>query len=156
MKRLIATNSHNLLATIARIALGVTIFPHGAQKLLGWFGGYGYTGTMGFLTGQMHLPAFLATLVILTESIGAVLLILGFLTRFAALAITMNFIGVVYLIHMHNGFFMNWSMVAGKGEGYEYFILLFGLSLISLIAGGGAASADAALTSRPAPSRSLR
>lgn len=156
MNKLIVTNSHNWTATIARIALGITVFPHGAQKLMGWFGGYGYTGTMGFLTGQMHLPSFLATLVILTESVGAILLILGLLTRFAALAIILNFIGVVYLVHMHNGFFMNWSMTGGKGEGYEYFILLFGLAVISLIAGGGAASADAALTSRRVSSRSLR
>jgi putative oxidoreductase len=150
MNKLIATNKNNQTALIARLALGITLFPHGAQKLLGWFGGYGFTGTMGFLTGQAHLPYIIALLVILIESIGAVLLITGFFTRLAAFAVIANFIGVVLTSHIHNGFFMNWYMQPNTGEGLEYFILLFGLALISLIAGGGKWSADAAI--RPSSS----
>ncbi len=148
MKKLLVTNPNNYAALIARLALGITIFPHGAQKLLGWFGGYGYTGTMGFLTGQAHLPYLLALLVIITESIGAFALILGFSTRIAAFAILANFLGVLFTTHINNGFFMNWQVEPNKGEGFEYFILLFGLAIVLMITGGGKASVDAALTSK--------
>ncbi|MGH2565327.1 MAG: DoxX family protein, partial [Ginsengibacter sp.] len=135
----------NWMALIARLSLGITIFPHGAQKLLGWFGGYGYSGTMGFLTGQIHLPWIIALLVILIEFFGALFLIFGFLTRIAAFAILGSFLGVLFAVHIHNGFFMNWGMQPNTGEGYEFFILLFGLALIALIAGGGKASIDSAI-----------
>ena len=146
MKKLLATNPNNWTALIARLALGITIFPHGAQKLLGWFGGYGYTGTMGVLTGQIHLPWIIALLVILIEFFGSLLLIFGFLTRIAAFATFASFLGVLFAVHIQNGFFMNWNMQPSKGEGFEFFILLFGLALIALIAGGGKASIDAAIT----------
>jgi putative oxidoreductase len=145
MNKLIATNKNNWTALIARLALGVTLFPHGAQKLLGWFGGYGFTGTIGFLTGQAHLPYIVALLVILIESVGAVLLIAGLFTRLAAFGVIVNFIGVVATSIINNGFFMNWYMEPNKGEGLEYFILLFGLAFISLIAGGGKWSIDGAI-----------
>lgn len=148
MNRIIATNSNNWPALIARLALGLTIFPHGAQKLLGWFGGYGFTGTMGFFTQQMHLPYLIGLLAILIEFFGSLFLIFGFLTRVSALGFIGLFIGVVSTVHASNGFFMNWNMEASKGEGWEYFILLFGLSLIALILGGGKASIDAALTKK--------
>lgn len=146
MKKILTTNPTNTTALIARLALGIVIFPHGAQKLLGWFGGYGYTGTMGFLTGAVGLPYLIAVLVILIEFFGALFLIAGFATRLAALGIIVNFAGVVITSHINNGFFMNWSMQANKGEGLEYFILLFGLAIITLLAGGGCASIDAVIT----------
>jgi putative oxidoreductase len=142
MGKILSTNTNNTTALIARLALGIVVFPHGAQKLLGWFGGYGFEGTMGFLTGQAGLPYIIALLVILIEFFGALLLITGFASRVAAFAILVNFAGVVITTHLHNGFFMNWYSEANKGEGLEYFILLFGLSLIVLIAGGGKASID--------------
>ncbi|MEP6950797.1 MAG: DoxX family protein [Ginsengibacter sp.] len=145
MKKLLATNPNNWPALIARLALGITLFPHGAQKLLGWFGGYGFNGTMGFLTGQVHLPWIVAFLVIFIEFFGALFLIFGFATRIAALAVLVNFLGVLFSIHIHNGFFMNWNMQPNIGEGYEYFILLFGLALIALISGGGKASIDSTI-----------
>jgi putative oxidoreductase len=148
MNKIIATNSNNWPALIARLALGLTIFPHGAQKLLGWFGGYGFQGTMGFFTTQMHLPYIVGLLVILIEFFGSLFLIFGFLTRVASIGFIGLFIGVVSTVHATNGFFMNWNMEASKGEGWEYFILLFGLSLIALILGGGKASVDAALTKK--------
>lgn len=142
MKKIFSTDLNDNTALISRIALGVVIFPHGAQKLLGWFGGYGFEGTMGFLTGAVGLPYIIGLLVILIEFFGALFLISGFATRIAALGIIGNFVGVVITSHWSSGFFMNWSAQANQGEGLEYFILLFGLGLISLIAGGGRASVD--------------
>jgi putative oxidoreductase len=147
MKNLFATNPNNWSALIARLALAIVVFPHGAQKLFGWFGGYGFQGTMGFLTGQAGLPYFIALLVILIESIGAFFVFIGFATRIAAFGILANFVGVLLKIHLANGFFMNWAGTQ-KGEGIEYFVLLIGLAVILLITGGGKASVDAALTRR--------
>lgn len=147
MKKLLATNSNNWTALVIRLALGIVIFPHGAQKLLGWFGGYGFNGTMGFLTGGAHLPWILALLVILIEFFGALFIFLGFATRIAAFAMLANFIGIVYTSHWQNGFFMNWSNTAGTGQGFEYHLLVIGMSLALVIAGGGKASIDAALVS---------
>lgn len=146
MKKLLATNSENNTALLARLALGIVIFPHGAQKLLGWFGGHGFDGTMGFMTGAAGLPYIIALLVILIEFFGALFLIAGFATRLAAVGIIGNFAGVVATSHLNNGFFMNWYGQPNQGEGLEYFILLFGLALISLIAGGGRGSVDAAIS----------
>ena len=144
MKRILATNENDYTALIARLALGITVLPHGAQKLFGAFGGYGFSGTMGFLTTQVGLPWVVALLVILIEFFGALLIIFGLLTRVAALGVLGLFVGVVLTVHIDNGFFMNWSG-SQKGEGIEYFILLFGLAINLLIAGGGKASVDAVL-----------
>ena len=146
MKKILNTNPSNTMALLARVALGVVVFPHGAQKLLGWFGGYGFNGTMGFLTGTAGLPSLIALMVILIEFFGSLFLIAGFATRIAAIGIIANFAGVVLTSHLQGGFFMNWYSQANKAEGFEYFILLFGLAIIALIAGGGRASVDAAIT----------
>ena len=156
MKRIILTNHTNIYALIARVALGIVVFPHGAQKLLGWFGGNGFEGTINSLTGSMGLPWILALLVILIESIGSLLLLFGLLTRVAALGMLINFIGVVLTTQMHNGFFMNWMKVADQGEGLDYFILLFGLALIALIAGGGKGSLDAVITNAMVKSNKIK
>ncbi len=145
MKSLLVTNQNNWSALIARLALGITLFPHGAQKLFGWFGGYGFEGTMGFLTGQAGLPYVIALLVILIESIAALMVIAGFLTRIAAFGIFGMFAIIMFKFHTANGFFMNWTGTQ-KGEGIEYFIMLLCLALILIIAGGGKASVDAAIT----------
>lgn len=147
MKNLLSTDPNNWTALIARLTLGLVIFPHGAQKLFGWFGGYGFNGTMGFLTGMVHLPWILALLVILIESIGALFLIAGFLTRLAAVGMFINFLGIIYTSHLHSGYFMNWARQPNTGEGIEYHLLILGLSLALLISGGGKASLDATLTS---------
>ena len=149
MNKIIATNADNSLALIARLALGLTIFPHGAQKLLGWFGGYGFTGTMGYFTTQAHLPYIIGLLFILIEFFGSLFLIFGFLSRIAAIGFIGIYIGAVATVHAANGFFMNWNMEAAKGEGWEYFIMLFALAIIVLIAGGGKASIDAAISKKP-------
>lgn len=148
MNKIIATDANSWPALIARLGLGLTIFPHGAQKLLGWFGGYGFSGTMGFFTTQMHIPYIVALLVILIEFFGSLFLIFGFLSRLAAIGFIGIYIGAIALIHGSNGFFMNWNMVANQGEGWEYFILLFALAIIVLIKGSGKASIDAVLTKK--------
>lgn len=148
MEKILLTDKGNNAALIARVALGIVVFPHGAQKLLGWFGGYGFEGTMSFFTGTLGIPWVVALLVILIEFFGSLLLIAGFLTRFAAFAVIGTFIGIVLTSHADSGFFMNWAGQANQLEGLEYFILLFGLAFISLIAGGGKASVDAAMLNR--------
>jgi putative oxidoreductase len=148
MNKLFSTNPNNWAALLVRLTLGIVIFPHGAQKLLGWFNGYGFEGTMGFLTGGAHLPWILALLVILIEFFGALFLVFGFATRLAALGMLINFIGIVVTSHIHNGFFMNWANSPGVKQGYEYHLLVIGISLALLIAGGGKASIDSLLTNR--------
>jgi putative oxidoreductase len=150
-QKIIRTNDDKVLALL-RIALGIVVFPHGAQKLLGWFGGFGYTGTMGFLTGMMHIPYPLALLVIAAEFFGALGLIVGFLGRIAAFGIAVNFTVAALLVHVPNGFFMNWSGQQ-KGEGYEFFILAIAIALAILIRGSGAWSIDRAISRDGTPSR---
>lgn len=132
---------------ILRVGLGAVIFPHGAQKLLGWYGGFGFAGTMGFFTEQMHLPWLVAFLVIMGESLGSLGLIAGFLTRFTALSLAVIMVGAVVTVHLPNGFFMNWS---GKqaGEGFEYHLLVITMSVVLLITGAGRWSVDRLIAAR--------
>jgi len=146
MKFLFKTNN-SFAPTLARITLGLVMFPHGAQKVLGWFGGYGFHGSMNFFTEQMHIPAVFAVLAIAAEFLGSLGLITGFLSRIAALGIAMNMIVAVKMVHAANGFFINW-FGNQKGEGYEYHILAVGLALIVIIYGAGKASVDAAIAGR--------
>lgn len=137
-------STHNSYAPLfLRLALGIMIFPHGAQKLLGSFGGYGYSGTMQFLTGSLNIPWILALLAILIEFFGGLALILGVLTRFAAFLVTLELMVAALKIHVANGFFMNWSGQQ-KGEGIEFFILVLGIGLALIVKGGGALSLDRA------------
>jgi len=128
---------------IARIVLGVVILPHGLQKLLGLFGGAGFSGTIEFFVGS-GLPAAVAILIIIGESFGAVGLILGFLSRLAAFGITLIMLGAIFMVHLQNGFFMNWQGNQ-TGEGFEFHLLALGLSLVVLIKGGGKWSVDRAI-----------
>jgi len=146
MKFLLKTNN-SFAPTLARLTLGIVMFPHGAQKVLGWFGGYGFSGSMHFFTDQMHIPAVFAVLAIAAEFLGALGLITGFLSRIAALGIAVNMIVAVKMVHGANGFFMNW-FDNQKGEGFEYHILAIGLALIVIIYGAGKASLDAAIAGR--------
>lgn len=129
---------------IARLALGIVMFPHGAQKALGWFGGYGFTGTMGFFTQTMHIPAPLAFLAIAAEFAGSMGLIVGCLSRIAAFGIASNMVVAILTVHAANGFFMNWDG-SQKGEGFEYHLLALGLALIVIVYGAGKASLDSTL-----------
>lgn len=147
MKNLLATDTHNSMLSIQRALLGAVMFPHGAQKLLGWFGGYGFDGTMKFFTDTLHLPAPLALIIILGESIGALLLIAGLGTRIAAFGISAIMLGAVLTTHGSVGFFMNWYG-SQPGEGYEYHLLALALSVPLMIAGGGRYALDSWVRAR--------
>jgi putative oxidoreductase len=131
-------------ALIARLAAGIVMFPHGAQKVLGWFGGPGFAGVMGVLQ-SMHIPAPIAALDPIAEFFGAIALVLGLLSRVAALGIICVMLVAVGLVHVHNGFFMNWSGQQ-HGEGFEFHLLMIALCLIVIVRGGGAWSVDRTLT----------
>jgi putative oxidoreductase len=140
LRKLIATDN-DAVTTILRLVLGVVFFAHGAQKMLGWFGGYGFTGTMGFFTGVLHIPAPFAFLAICTEFFGGLGLIFGLLTRVAAFGIFFEMLVAVAMVHRNFGFFMNWAGTQ-KGEGYEYHLLVFAITAFLMIRGAGAASLD--------------
>ena len=144
LRRVLATEG-DWGATVARVVLGAVMLPHGAQKLLGWFGGYGFQATMGFLTTQVGLPYPIALLVILIESIGAIALVLGLAGRVMAAGVAAVMVGAVTNVHLANGFFMNWTG-AQPGEGFEYHILAIALALVVMLRGSGAASVDRALS----------
>lgn len=136
---LFQTNPNGYGSLIARLALGLVMLPHGLQKAFGLFGGPGFEGTMGFLTG-MGIPAAVAALVIIGESVGAVALILGFCTRFCAAALAVIMLGAIILVHAASGFF--------APSGYEYHLLAIGLGLVLVIQGGGAWSLDMLLNKK--------
>jgi putative oxidoreductase len=146
LQTLFRTNA-SVTSLIARVALGIVMFPHGAQKALGWFGGYGFNGTMHFFTAQMHIPVLFAFLAITAEFAGSIGLITGLLSRISAFGVAVNMLVATILVHATNGFFMNWYGNQ-KGEGFEYHLLTFGLALVVIIAGGGKWSIDGWLARR--------
>jgi putative oxidoreductase len=146
METFLETNDSWTL-TLQRWVLGGVLFAHGAQKLLGWFGGYGWSGTLGFLTGKIGLPAPVAGLVILIEAFGPLFLLAGLATRPVALGVIAIMLGAIATVHAPNGFFMNWSG-AQAGEGFEYHLLVIAMALALIVGGGGSLSADARLTRR--------
>ncbi|NOT07382.1 MAG: DoxX family protein [Gemmatimonadales bacterium] len=135
-----------IAALLLRLTLGLVIFPHGAQKLLGWYGGYGWNGTMGFFS-SMGIPRVFGAAAILTESVGALLLVAGAGTRLVALAIGVTMLVAALKVHRNVGFFMNWGGTL-KGEGYEYHILVVGMVIALLVLGGGAFSVDGLIAAR--------
>lgn len=146
MKKLLKTNEQ-LSATIIRVFLGLIIFPHGAQKALGWFGGYGFTGTMDFFTGTMHLHWLIGFMVIAIEFVGSVSLIAGFATRFWALAMAVLFVNIILTSHLSTGFFMDWfgQNPEPGNEGFEFHLLIIGMSIALAFSGAGRYSADKAI-----------
>jgi putative oxidoreductase len=146
LKKIINTEN-DYVALVLRLALGYVFFFHGMQKLTTMFGGYGYTGTMGFFTQKLGIPAVFAFLAIMAEGLGWAGLITGLLTRVAAFGITVNMIVAVKMLHFQNGIFMNW-FGNQKGEGYEYHILAIAIGIALMIKGGGALSVDRALTDK--------
>lgn len=141
MFRKLLSTSNDPTLTLLRLTAGVVFFAHGAQKMLGWFGGYGFHGTMGFFTQEMHIPAVLALLAICAEFFGGLGLIVGFLSRIAAFGVLCNMVTAVLLIHHNYGLFMNWGGDQ-KGEGFEYHLLAIAVMLAIIIKGAGAYSVD--------------
>ena len=140
MKYLFQTND-KFSYWVPRVILGCVMLPHGAQKLFGWFGGFGFTNTMTYFTQTAGLPWIIAFLIIMGESLGSLGLIVGFFTRLSALGLICIMVGAIITVHIPNGFFMNWF---GKqaGEGFEYHLLVIGMSIPLLINGGGKYSMD--------------
>jgi putative oxidoreductase len=154
LRKLLVTDD-DTATIIRRFVLGVVFFAHGAQKMLGWFGGYGFSGTMAYFTGPGHIPPVLAFLAIAAEFFGGIGLIFGFLTRLAAFGISVNMLVAIATVHSASGFFMNWTGTQ-KGEGFEYHLLVLAMTAFLLIRGGGAFSIDRAITAgSPAPQAAL-
>lgn len=144
MRALLFKTGDSYAPLLLRILLAVALFPHGAQKVFGWFGGYGFSGTMQLFTTTFGLPWLIALLVIIIEFFGAFALLFGFITRVAGLAIAGVMLGIVLTSHLQNGFFMNWYGTQ-KGEGIEYFIPVIAIALSLVISGGGKWSIDRCL-----------
>jgi putative oxidoreductase len=139
--------SDDLSPAILRGMLAVVLFPHGAQHLLGWFGGYGFAGTYQWMTG-LGFPGVLAAVAIITEFVAPLALVFGIGSRAAALGIVGLMAGAV-TVHLANGFFMNWfgALPAGA-EGYEYHLLLATIAVAVAIAGAGRWSLDRLIAQR--------
>ncbi len=146
MRKLLETDE-SWAGLLLRLTLGLVMFPHGAQKLLGWFGGFGFGGTMGFFTEKLGLPWLIALLVIIGEFFGSLGLLAGFLTRFSAASLIIIMVGAITMAHLPYGFFMNW-FGQQQGEGFEYHLLVIGIAATLLITGAGRWSVDGAIAKR--------
>ena len=146
LKRLMQTDD-SIGLFLVRVFLGLVIFPHGAQKLVGWFGGHGFAWTMDFFTQRLGIPAPLVVLVILAESFGALALIFGFLGRIGAFGTLCVMLGAIFIVHLPHGFFMNWYNQP-QGEGIEYHLLAIGMALAVMVQGSGRFSVDRWLSAR--------
>lgn len=137
----------NTASLLLRVTLGVVFFPHGAQKVFGWFGGFGYEATLASFEQTLNVPEAMTILVMAAELLGSICLVLGLLTRFAALGIAAVMIGAIFLVHWQNGFFMDWQNQK-QGEGYEYHLLAAGAALALVALGPGHWSLDRKLWRR--------
>ncbi len=146
LDRLIATTD-DVAFTIARVALGVMVLPHGMQKVFGSFGGFGFEGTMRYWSENMHIPYLFGLLAVAAEFLGGLALLAGFLGRLAGLGVAYVMIVAVFTTHAQYGFFMNWGGQQ-KGEGFEFHILALGLALVVTLKGSGAFSIDRLLMTR--------
>lgn len=140
MKALFATANDYTLALV-RLVLGIVFFMHGAQVTLAWFGGYGFHATMHFFTAVLGIPAVFGYLAIVAQFFGGIGLIVGLLSRIAAFGIAMTMLVAVLTVHLHNGFFINWSGTQ-KGEGFEYHLLAIAICVLIMVKGAGALSLD--------------
>jgi len=146
LKKLMHTDN-DVASLVLRICLALVFFPHGAQKVLGWFGGYGFAGTYNAFTTQMGIPGVLVLLVFAAEFLGPMGLVLGLLTRAAAAGIMSVMLVAVPMLHWQHGFFMNW-LGNQKGEGFEYHLLVIAIAIVLIIKGGGKWSLDGALSEK--------
>ena len=140
MFKFILKTDNSISPLFVRLALGAVVFAHGAQKVLGWYGGPGFEKTIQVFS-QMHFPFWMTLLLMFIEFFGALGLIFGLFTRLSALGIATSMSVCAYMNHVKNGFFMNW-FGQQKGEGFEYHILVLGMALALIISGGGLISID--------------
>jgi putative oxidoreductase len=143
LKRLMGT-TNDVSLTILRVVLGVVFFAHGAQRMLGWFGGVGFHGAMEAFA-HTGMPAPIAFLIICTQFFGGLGLLVGLLTRIASLGVAGLMVGAIFMVHMPYGFFMNWTGTQ-KGEGIEFHLLALAMAAALLLRGAGAFSMDRSLT----------
>ncbi len=127
---------------IVRLGLGIIFFAHGAQKVFGWFGGYGLKGTVGYFQQSLGIPPALGALGAFTELLGGLGMLVGFLVRPAALGLIVMMLVAISKVHWPNGFFINWEMQQGKGHGFEMNLALIAMALAVLVGGAGALSID--------------
>ena len=140
LHRLIATD-RSPASFVLRLTLALVMFPHGAQKVFGWFGGDGFSATFGFFTGTLGVPALFTLLVFAAELLGPIGLAVGAFSRVAAAGLIAVMTGAIFMAHLPNGFFMNWTG-AQAGEGFEYHLLVIGMSIATILAGSGRWSFD--------------
>jgi putative oxidoreductase len=131
---------------IVRLGLGIIFFAHGAQKVFGWFGGYGLKGTVGYFKQSLGIPAALGVIACFTEFLGGIAVLVGFLTRPAALGLAFVMLVAIATVHWQHGFFLNWELKPGKGHGLEMNLVLLAMALALLLGGGGLWSIDLALS----------
>ena len=139
--RLLQTGNHPAVLPV-RLALATIAFAHGAQRLLGWFGGFGIYATIAFQRDSYGIPAFLTVCGALLEVFGGLAILLGLLTRLVAFALSVDMLVGLFKVHLANGFFINWFFVPNLGHGIEMNVAVLGLTLCLLISGGGALSVD--------------
>lgn len=145
MKKIFATDSsYNLL--LLRVTLGFVFGAHGVQKAFGWFGGFGWDNTIGYFN-SVGVPTLFGALVILIETLGALLLIIGFAGRINAALMAIVMAGAFYIDHLPNGFYMNWFGET-RGEGYEFDILFWAIAIVLTVKGSGAFSLDRLIMKR--------
>lgn len=142
--RKLLSTAPDVPSTVIRLGLGIVFFAHGAQRMPGWFGGAGFSATMAGMTGFLHIPAPLGFLSIVAEFFGGLGLLLGLLTRIAAFGLLCDMVVAAFLVHLQNGFFLNWGG-RQKGEGIEFHILAIAMLIFTIIKGAGAASLDGVL-----------
>lgn len=142
LPRALLATDHSAAALIARVSLGLLLLPHGAQHVLGLFGGYGFSGTMGWMTGTLGFPAPVAALALVVELVAPLALVVGLGGRLAAVGLAGLMLGAIST-HLSGGFFMNWfgAMPAGT-EGFEYHLLVIALAAVVMVDGSGAWSLD--------------
>jgi putative oxidoreductase len=140
LRKLLHTPDDYLL-TLLRLSLAIIFFAHGAQKVLGWWGGPGFDGAMTGFTQHMGIPFVFALLAIMAEFLGGLGLFFGLLTRIAAFGVTMVMIVAIFLVHARHGLFMNWSGQQA-GEGFEFHLLAIAIGITLMARGAGAWSVD--------------
>jgi len=141
--------------TILRVALGVVLLAHGLQKAFGWFGGFGWSNTIDYFTNTVGVPAFLGAFIIIIETLGALLLIVGFAGRINAALMGIVITGAFFQAHLENGFYMNW-FGNHKGEGYEFDILFVVIAFVVSLRGSGAFSLDRVITAKASNERTIK
>lgn len=139
------SNELSVSLVLLRAILGVVFFMHGAQKVLGWFGGYGLKGTVGWMKSALQIPTPLAYVAAFAEFAGSIALLLGMFTHVAALGILITMLVATFKVHTPAGFFLNSSGDAKRGNGYEYTLTLAVIALVLVLMGGGSYSIDAIL-----------